>query len=77
MSRINYVSNVWDRCSDVHIKHIKSVHKSAVKVICAASPVLTGRGHIHVYGPLLLKVHPRYNKCILVHKGILTNYPSI
>ena len=56
MSRINYVSNVWDRCSDVHLKKLKAVHKRAVKVLCAASPVLTGRGHIS-YGPLPLKEH--------------------
>ena len=30
MSRINYVSNVWDRCSDVHIKKLKAVQKRAV-----------------------------------------------
>ena len=29
MSRINYVSNVWDGCSDVHIKKLKTVHKRA------------------------------------------------
>ena len=45
MSRINYVSNVWDGCSDVHIKKLKTVHKRGVKVLCAASPVLTERGH--------------------------------
>ena len=37
MSRINYVSNVWDSCSDVHLKKLKAVHKRAVKVLCAAS----------------------------------------
>ena len=36
--QINYVSNVWDGCSDVHIKKRKAVHKRAVKVLCAASP---------------------------------------
>ena len=66
MSRINYVSNVWDACSDVHIKKLKAVHKRAVKVLCAASPMLTGRGHIS-YGPLPLKEHLQCNKCILVH----------
>ena len=48
MSRINYVSNVWDSCSDVHLKKLKAVHKRVVKVLCAASPVLTGRGHIYM-----------------------------
>ena len=38
---INYVSNVWDSCSDIHIKNLHSVHKRAVKVLCAVSPMLT------------------------------------
>ena len=75
MSRINYVSNVWDSCSDVHIKKLKAVHKRAVKVLCAASPVLTGRGHIY-YGPLPLKEHLQYNKCVLVHKVIRKKSPQ-
>ena len=41
---LSYVSNVWDGCSDVHIKKL-TVHKRAVKVLCAASPMLTERGH--------------------------------
>ena len=71
MSRINYVSNVWDGCSDVHIKKLQAVHKRAVKILCAVSPMLTGRGHIS-YGPLPLKEHIQYNKCILVHKLQIT-----
>ena len=75
MSRINYVSNVWDGCSNVHIKKLKSVHKRAVKDLCAASPILTGRGHIS-YGPLPLKEHLQCNKCILVHKVIHNKSPQ-
>ena len=60
MSRINYVSNVWGGCGDVHIKKLKAVHKRAVKVLCAASPMLTGRGHLS-YGPLPLKEHLQCN----------------
>ena len=63
MSRINYVSNVWDSCSDVHLKKLKAVQKRAVKVLCAASPMLT------------LKEHLQYNKCILVHKVIHNKSP--
>ena len=74
MSRINYVSNVWDGCSDVHIKK-HYVHKRAVKVLCAASPMLTRRGHIS-YSPLPLKKHLQYNKCILVHKVIHNKSPQ-
>ena len=40
-----------------------------VQVLCAASPMLTGRGHIS-YGPLPLKEHLQCNKCIFVHKVI-------
>ena len=72
MSRIHYVSIVWDGCSDVHIK--KAVLKRAFKVLCAASPVLTGQGHIS-YGPLPLKEHIQCNKCILVHKVIHNKSP--
>ena len=75
MSRINYVSNVWDDCSDVHIKKLKAVHKRAVKVLCAASPMPTGRGHIS-YGPLPLKEHLQCNKCILVYKVIHNKSPQ-
>ena len=75
MSRINYVSNVWDSCSDVRLKKLKAVHKRAVKVLCAASPMLTGQGHIS-YGPLPLKEHLQYNKCILVHKVIRNKSPQ-
>ena len=75
MSRINYVSNVWDSCSDVHIKKLKAVHKRAVKVLCAASPMLTGRWYIW-YGPLPLKEHLQYNKRILVHKVIHNKSPQ-
>ena len=53
--------------SDLHLKKLKAVHKRAVKVLCAASPILTGRGCIS-YGPLPLKEHLQYNKCILVQK---------
>ena len=69
MSRINYVSNVWGSCSDVHIRKLKSVHKRAVKVLCAVSPMLTGRGLIS-YGLFPLKEHLQYDTCILVHKVI-------
>ena len=75
MSRINYVSNVWDGCSDVHIKKLQAVHKRAVKILCAVSPMLTGRGHIS-YGPLPLKEHIQYNKCILVHTVIHKKSPQ-
>ena len=67
MSRINYVSNVWDGCSDVH--------KRAVKVLCAASPVLT-EGGLFSYGPLPLKEHLQCNKFILVHKVIHNKSPQ-
>ena len=67
MSRMNYVSNVWDSCSDVHIKKLLSVHKLTVKVRRAASQLLPGRGHRSAY-PLPLKQHLQYNKCILVSK---------
>ena len=75
MSRINYVSNVWDGCSDVHIKKVKAVHKPAVKVRCAASPVLTGRGHIS-HGLLPLREPLKCNKCISVHKVIHNKSPQ-
>ena len=75
MSRINYVSNVWGCCSDVHIKKLQAVHKRAVKILCAVSPMLTGRGHIS-YGPLPLKEHLQYNKCILVHTVIHNKSPQ-
>ena len=61
--------------SDLHLKKLKAVHKRAVKVLCAASPMLTGRGHIS-YGPLPLKEHLQYNKCILVHKVIHNKSPQ-
>ena len=41
---------------------------------CAASPMLTGRGHIS-YGPLPLKEHLQCNNCILVHKVIHNKSP--
>ena len=69
MSRINYVSNVWDSCIDVHIKKLVSVHKRAVKILYAASQMLPLRSHISV-DPLPLKQHPQYDKCILVHKVV-------
>ena len=75
MSRINYVSNVWDGCSDVHIKKLKAVHKRAVKVLCAASRMLTGRRHIP-RGPLPLREPLKCNKCILVHKVIHNKSPQ-
>ena len=56
-------------------KKLKAVHKRAVQVLCAASPMLTGRGHIS-YGPLPLKEHLQYNKCILVHKVIHDKSPQ-
>ena len=69
------VSNVWDGCSDVHIKKLKAVHKRAVKVLCAASPMLTGRGHIS-HGPLPLREPLKCNKCISVHKVIHNKSPQ-
>ena len=42
---------------------------------CAASPMLTGRGHIS-YGPLPLKEHLQCNKCILVHKVVHNKSPQ-
>ena len=53
----------------------KSVHKRAVKVLCAASPMLTGGGHT-LYGPVPLKELFRCNKCILVHKVIHNKSPQ-
>ena len=52
---------MWDSCSDGRVR--------AVKVICAASPKLTGREDIS-YDPLPLKEHLQYNKCVLVHTVI-------
>ena len=72
---INYVSNVWDGCSDMHIKKCQCVQKRAVKVLCAVSPVLTWREHIS-YGPLPLEEHLQFNKCILMHKVIYNNLPQ-
>ena len=69
LSGINYVSNVWDSCSDVHTKKLLSVHKRAVKVLRAAPQMLPGRGYTSA-DPLLLKQHLQYNKCILVHKVV-------
>ena len=37
LSRINYVSNVWNDCSDMYVKKLKSVRKRAVKDLRAAS----------------------------------------
>ena len=74
MSRINYVSNVGDSCSDVHIKKLISVHKPAVKVLRAASQMLHGRGHISA-DLLPLKQHPQYNECILVHTVVHNKSP--
>ena len=72
VSRINYVSNV----AVTHIsKKLNSVHKRAVKVFCAASPMLTGQWHLS-YGPLPLKEHLQYNKCTLVHKVIHNKSPQ-
>ena len=56
MSRINYVSNVWGGCSDLHIKKLISVHKRTVKVLSAASQMLPGLWHTSV-DPLPLKQH--------------------
>ena len=75
MSRINYVSNVWDSCIDVHIKKLVSVHKRAVKVLYAALQMLPGGSHISV-DPLPLKQHPQYNECILVHKVVHNKSPA-
>ena len=49
--------------------------RRAVKVLCAASPLLTGRGHFS-YGPLPLKERLQCNKCILVHKVIHNKSPQ-
>ena len=62
-------------CSDVHIKKLKAVHKCAIKVLCVALPMLTGRGHIS-YDPLPLREHLQYNKGILVHKVIHNKSPQ-
>ena len=59
----------------MYISKNKFVHKRAVKVLCAASPMLTGRGHIS-YGPLPFKELLRCNKCILVHKVIHNKSPQ-
>ena len=75
MSRINYVSNVWDGCSDVHIQKAYSCTQTCSQILCAASPMLTGRGRIS-YGPLPLKEHLQCNKCILVHKVIHNKSPQ-
>ena len=56
-------------------KKLKAVHKRAVKVLCAASLVLTGRRHIS-HCPLPSKEHLQYNKCILVHKAIHNKSPQ-
>ena len=75
MSRINYVSNVWNSRSDVSIKKLISVHKRAVKVLHAFSQMLPGRGHTSV-DPLPLKQHLQCNKCILMHKVVHNKSPA-
>ena len=70
MSRINYVS-----IAVMYISKNLKLHKRAVKVLCAASPMVTERGHFS-YGPLPLKEHLQCNKCILVHKVIHNKSPQ-
>ena len=69
----NYVSDVWDGCSD--IKKLVSVHKRAVKVFRAAPQTLPGRGHSSA-DPLPLKQHLQYDKCIFVHKNVRNKSPA-
>ena len=52
-----------------------SVHKRAVNVLRAVSQKIPGRGHTSV-GPLPLKQHLQYNKCILVHKVVNDKWPA-
>lgn len=74
MSRINYVSNAWDSCSEVHMKKLKSVHKRGVRVLCSASRMLPGQ-ECASFDPLPLKYHLQFNKCILVHKVVHNKSP--
>ena len=75
LSRIDCVSKVWDSCSDVHIKKLISVHKPAVKVLRAASPLFPGRGHASA-GQLPLEQHFQYRKCISAHKVVEKKSPA-
>lgn len=75
MSRINYVSNVWDNCSEVHMKKLDSVHRRAVKHLNGV--LRNTRSHQYqLPAPLPLTKHLILNKCVLMHKIIFGKCPT-
>lgn len=72
MSKINYVSNVWDCCSDVHLNKLNSVYKRAVKILLKNVPMMNKQLLI----PLSLTQHLKFNKCTLMHKIIHGKCPA-
>ena len=58
MSRIKYVLNAWDSCSEVHIKK---------HIITQKSSQSSSHGFTNVLFILTVKQHLQHNKYILVH----------
>ena len=68
MSLINYASNLWDCCDDVHLKKLQSIHRRALKLLQRVSNKSIDQ-HTN-YIPLPLTNHLKHNKCVLMHKLI-------
>ena len=67
MSHMNYVSNAWDGCACMHMKHLYSLHKRAVKLLMPIPNI------DHIQECCALKLLPLdkqllLNKCVLMQK---------
>ena len=67
MSKINYISNVWDCCSEIHMKKLNSVYKRGVKFLHRML-LETNQEDCKLQIPLSLTQHLKSNKCTLMHK---------
>ena len=74
MSLVNYSSNLWDNCDDVHLIKLHSIHKRALKLISKISS--NSSDQYNFRQPLSLTNHLKFNKCVLVHKLVHGKCPS-
>ena len=69
MSHVNYVSNVWDGCANVHMKQLGSLYKRTIKLLMP-NPTRAYKQKCSALKLLRLDKHRLFNNCVLMQKVV-------
>ena len=66
---INYASNLWDSCADLHIKKLNACHRRAIKIIHSGKDLSTDEKFKQL-GVLTLEKQLQLNKAVFMYKTV-------